>query len=69
MKLVTHKSFEARLIPLNKKWPNIPSKKDFKLIAVQSPLIKWLEARSLPQLQGYLLEKLDKSEIGFVPNC
>ena len=35
-------------------------------IAVQSPLIKLLEARFLPDLQRYLNRKLDRSQIGFI---
>ena len=59
--------FEARLIPLNKKYPNIPKPEEFRPIVVMSPLTKLLEARLLPRLQLYLMMKLQRSQIGFVP--
>lgn len=69
MKLVSSKSFQARLIPLNKKWPDIPQEDEFRPIVVYSSLIKWLELRFLPPLQEFLKYKLDKYQIGFVPQC
>ena len=43
--MLNHKSFEVRLIPLNKVWPNIPKVEDFRPIIVLSPIIKWMEMR------------------------
>ena len=41
---------EARLIALNKCWPNIPHAHQFRPIIVLSPLLKFLELRFLPFL-------------------
>jgi hypothetical protein len=53
--------FAARLIPLNKVWPNIPSGEQFRPIAVLSPAFKWLELRFLPRLRTYLTRDLDRN--------
>lgn len=37
--------FEARLVPLNKAWPDIPAVDQFRPIVVLSPLYKFLERR------------------------
>ena len=59
-------TWNTRLVPLNKVFPEIPTRKEMRPIAVQSPLIKLLEARFLPDLQRYLNRKLDRSQIGFI---
>ncbi len=59
-------SWYTRLIPLNKVFPNIPNRRQLRPIAVQSPIIKILEARFLPILQDYLNNRLDRSQTGFV---
>ena len=59
-------SWDTRLIPLNKVFPNIPTRKELRPIAVQSPIVKLLEARFLPKLQNYLNTKLDRSQTGFI---
>jgi hypothetical protein len=43
-------TWNTRLVPLNKVFPNIPTRKEMRPIAVQSPLVKLLEARFLPKL-------------------
>jgi hypothetical protein len=48
------RSFEARLVPLNKVWPDIPSKEQFRPIVILSPLFKWLEIRFTWKLSNYL---------------
>jgi hypothetical protein len=58
--------FEARLIPLNKVWPDIPKEDQFRPIVVLSPIFKWLERRFLPKLQNYLTTRLDRNQTGFV---
>jgi hypothetical protein len=58
--------WNTRLVPLNKAFPNIPTRKEMRPIAVQSPLVKLLEARFLPKLQKYLNKKLDRSQTGFI---
>jgi hypothetical protein len=47
-------SFEARLVPLNKAWPNIPREDEFHPIVILSPAYKWLELRFIPKLRSYL---------------
>lgn len=47
MRLLNVDSFGLRIIPLNKKWPEIPTYKDLRPILVLSPIIKWLELRFL----------------------
>ena len=59
--------FEARLIPLNKKFPETPKPDEFRPIIVMSPIIKLLEARVLEKLQHYLTINLHRSQTGFVP--
>ena len=66
-KYFTDINFEARLIPLNKKFPEIPKPEEFRPIIVMSPLVKLLEARILEKLQSYLSQKLHRSQTGFVP--
>ena len=46
--------FEARLCPLNKVWPEIPSRAEFRPIVILSPMFKFLEIRFLARLNGYL---------------
>ena len=58
--------FLARLIPLNKKHPDVPTPQEIRPIIVMSPLYKLLEARLLPKLRNYLISKLARSQIGFV---
>ena len=60
------RSFEARLIPLNKVWPDIPEEDQFRPIVVLSPVFKWLERRFLPKLSHYLTNQLDRNQTGFV---
>lgn len=51
----------ARLIPLNKVWPEIPRGDQFRPITVLSPLFKFMEMRFLPKLQRYLIRSLDRN--------
>ena len=60
-------SFTSRLVPLNKVFPNILTRKQMRPILVCSSLQKLLESRFLPKLMDYLKNKLNKSQIGFVP--
>ena len=62
-------TFKVELVPLNKVWPNIPQQDQFRPIAVESPLFKFLELRFLGKLNTYLSERMDKNQIGFVKNC
>jgi hypothetical protein len=58
--------FEGRLIPLNKKYPNIPRGNEFRPIVVLSTAFKWLALRFMPKLNKYMRERMDKNQIGFV---
>lgn len=60
-------SFTSRLVPLNKVFPNVATRKQMRPILVCSPLQKLLEARFLPKLTEYLQNKLARSQVGFVP--
>lgn len=59
-------SFEARLVPLNKQWPEIPSKEQFRPIVILSPLFKWLELRFVWKLSEYPMKRLDIHYTEFV---
>ena len=52
---------EARLIPLNKVYPKIPQKDEFRPIVVLSIMFKWLELRFLRKLNNYLVQHLDRN--------
>ena len=59
--------FLAGLIPLNKKYPEVPTPQEIKPIIVTSPLYKLLEARILPKLlRKYLINSLERPQIGFI---
>ncbi|KAL4485087.1 hypothetical protein ABPG72_014607 [Tetrahymena utriculariae] len=60
------KLFEARLVPLNKAYPNIPSSKEFRPIVVLSPMLKFICLRFLPKIVNYIKLNLDKNQIGFL---
>ncbi len=57
----------AQLIPLNKVWPQIPTKDQFRPITILSPLFKWLELRFIDDLNNYQSIKMNKEQVGFVP--
>ena len=57
--------FETRLVPLNKVHPDIPSSKDCRPIAIQSPIVKLLESRLKPKLDAYITQRLTASQTGF----
>ena len=46
--------WKARLVPLNKKWPDVPDRKDFRPIVVLSAMYKFLDLRFLPKLKKYM---------------
>lgn len=54
------KSFEMRLIPLNKAFPNIPEAGNFRPVTVLSNLFKFLEAPFVKKLANYCRYDLDK---------
>ena len=52
--------FKARLIPLNKKFPNTPKVAEYRPIVVMSPLIKALELRVHRKLDEYQTRRLSQ---------
>ena len=60
-------SWGTKLVPLNKVFPKTPDRTQFRPIMVQSPIVKLLEARFLPKLQQYMVERMTKAQTGFVP--
>ena len=61
--------FEARLIPLNKVYPNIPTQSQFRPIVILSAGYKWEECRFLPSIKAYLSKRLNINQTGFVAGC
>ncbi len=59
-------SWDARLVALNKVFPETPTRKQMRPIVVQRSLVKLLEARFLNKVQSYLTNRLDRSQTGFV---
>ena len=49
---VLNKIFYARLVLLNKVWPDIPNEEEFKPIVILSPLFKYLDIRFNEKLQN-----------------
>ncbi|KAL4510197.1 hypothetical protein ABPG72_010390 [Tetrahymena utriculariae] len=66
MHALGEKIFQARLIPLNKNYPNIPTAEAFRPIVILSPLLKFLNLRFLSKILGFINNKLDKNQIGFI---
>lgn len=57
---ISNKFYECRLVALNKKFPNIPSKEQFRPIVIISPLVKFLELRFIPKLKNYITNEMEK---------
>jgi hypothetical protein len=51
--------YEARLVPLNKNYPDIGRYDQFRPIAILSAMVKYLELRFLPKLEAYMVNKMD----------
>ena len=47
--------FEARLVLLNKVWPDIPNHNEFRPIVILSPIYKYIELRFADKLQEYMI--------------
>lgn len=60
-------SLTSRLVPLNKVFPNVPTRRQMRPIMVCSILQKILEARFFGKLMDYLQNKMVASQTGFVP--
>jgi hypothetical protein len=58
--------FKSRLVPLNKKHPDLPKPDQIRPIVVSSPLVKLLESRLGPKLREYGKDRLHRSQTGFV---
>ena len=61
--------FVCRLIALNKLFPEVPSRKDYRPIIVISQIIKCLELRLFEKLQSYQETRLNRKQVGFVSGC
>ena len=61
-------TWATRLVPLNKVFPEHPTRTQLRPIMVQSAIVKAMESRFLPKLQNYLTFGLDRSQTGFVRN-
>ena len=61
-------TWATRLVPLNKVFPQHPTRFQLRPIMIQSTIVKALEARFLSKLQDYLTFRLDRSQTGFVKN-
>ena len=59
-------TWDARLVPLNKVFPQTPERNQLRPIIIQSPIVKIIEARFASKLHNYLETKLDRSQVGFV---
>ena len=59
-------TWDARLVPLNKVFPQTPTRGQLRPIIIQSPIVKILEARFSKKLHEYLDNKLDRAQVGFV---
>ncbi len=64
---IDERHFKCRLIALNKKHPEIPSKDQYRPIIVSSLIGKILESRLVKPLRNYMTERLHVSQTGFVP--
>lgn len=53
--------FEARLIPLNKEYPEIPKADKFRPITVLSPMYKWMSLRFYLKIRDYIKNRLDSN--------
>jgi len=60
-------ALEARLIPLNKKFPAIPKSNEIRPIVVSSQLIKFAEMRFEKKLKECVTYGICKAQTGFVP--
>lgn len=60
---------KARLIPLDKAYPKIATESKYRPIVVTSPIIKILEAYTLPKLREYGRNRLNKNQVGFKEEC
>ncbi len=59
-------TWDARLIPLNKVFPQTPNRTQLRPILAQSALVKLIESRFVPKLTNYLNKKLNRAQVGFV---
>lgn len=59
-------TWDARLVPLNKVFPETPTRDQLRPIIIQSTIIKIIESRFASKLHNYLDNKLDRSQTGFV---
>jgi len=53
-------------VSLNKQFPGIPKRDQFRPIVIVSPFVKFLELRFIPQLNDYMLHRMSREQTGFV---
>lgn len=58
--------FRARLVCLDKRYPETPAVSDYRPIVIASPVIKFLEGLIKKELAVYMSERLNKKQYGFV---
>ena len=58
--LKLQKIYHAKLVPLNKKYPDIPRAEEFRPIAIISHMYKWIELRFINKIQNYFSEIMSK---------
>ena len=59
--------FRARLICLNKAFPAIGMVNEYRPIICLSSIAKFFESSLIPKLNKYMVERMIKDQIGFVP--
>lgn len=64
---IAKEHFRARILCLNKVYPQTPQIHEYRPIIIVSPIIKFLEGLLLPKLRNYAISKLHKWQFGFVP--
>lgn len=52
---------------MNKEYPKILNYRQYRPIIVSSPCVKFLEGLFIGKLRNYVMNKLNKWQIGFVP--
>jgi len=60
-------ALEARVIPLNKKFPKAPKVNEIRPIVVSSQLVKFMEMRFVGKLREWMKTGICKAQTGFVP--
>lgn len=57
---------QARLIALDKAYPNIATESQYRPIVITSSIVKILEAYVVPSLRKYGTQRLNRNQVGFI---